>query len=72
MDEFGIPGTTRASFAFYNTRAEVNALVEALLDITAVDELQKAAALQDPDAAEQPVPPHQQGIALVNAGDGTT
>jgi hypothetical protein len=23
-------------------------------------------------AAEQPVPPHQQGIALVNAGDGTT
>ncbi len=30
MDEFGIPGTTRASFAFYNTNGEVDALVEGL------------------------------------------
>ena len=30
MDRFGIPGTVRASFAVYNTRAEVDALVAAL------------------------------------------
>ena len=27
MERFGIPATTRASFAFYNTRADVDALV---------------------------------------------
>lgn len=27
MDRFGIPGTVRASFSFYNTKAEVDALV---------------------------------------------
>ena len=27
MDRLGIPGTVRASFSFYNTRAEVDALV---------------------------------------------
>lgn len=31
MDFFSIPGTVRASFAFYNTKAEVDALVAALL-----------------------------------------
>jgi cysteine desulfurase/selenocysteine lyase len=30
MDFFGVPATTRASFAFYNTRADVDALVAAL------------------------------------------
>jgi len=30
MDRFGILGTVRASFAFYNTKAEVDALVEAV------------------------------------------
>ncbi|MGZ3963294.1 MAG: cysteine desulfurase, partial [Flavisolibacter sp.] len=30
MDCYGIPGTTRASFAMYNTRGEVDALVEGL------------------------------------------
>lgn len=30
MDRLGIPGTVRASFAFYNTPAEVDALVEGL------------------------------------------
>ena len=30
MDRYGIPGTVRASFAVYNTRDEVDALVEAL------------------------------------------
>lgn len=30
MDHFGIPGTLRASFAFYNTREDVDALVEGL------------------------------------------
>src|SRR5690606_29803603 len=34
MDAFGLTGTTRASFAFYNTRAEVDALVEGLEQIT--------------------------------------
>ena len=28
MDFFKIPGTVRASFAFYNTKAEIDALVE--------------------------------------------
>jgi cysteine desulfurase/selenocysteine lyase len=30
MDRFGVPATSRASFAAYNTRAEVDALVAAL------------------------------------------
>ncbi len=30
MDFFGVPATTRASFAFYNTRADVDALAAAL------------------------------------------
>ncbi|MDT0632623.1 aminotransferase class V-fold PLP-dependent enzyme [Rubrivirga sp. S365] len=30
MDRFDVPGTDRASFAFYNTRADVDALVEGL------------------------------------------
>ena len=30
MDFFGIPGTVRASFSFYNTKEEVDALVEAV------------------------------------------
>ena len=32
MEFFGIPATTRASFALYNTRTEVDALVDALGD----------------------------------------
>ena len=32
MQRLGVPATTRASFAVYNTRAEVDRLVEALLD----------------------------------------
>ena len=31
MEYFGVPATARASFAFYNTRAEVDRLVDALL-----------------------------------------
>ena len=30
MEQFGIPGTVRASFSFYNTRADVDRLFEAL------------------------------------------
>jgi cysteine desulfurase/selenocysteine lyase len=30
MQRFGVPATTRASFAFYNTRAEVDVLVGAM------------------------------------------
>lgn len=33
MDRFGVPATVRASFALYNTRAEVDALVEAVHDV---------------------------------------
>ena len=31
MDQLGIPGTIRASFCFYNTRADIDRLVEALI-----------------------------------------
>ena len=30
MDYFGIPGTIRISFSFYNTTDEINILIEAL------------------------------------------
>jgi cysteine desulfurase/selenocysteine lyase len=30
MSRFGIPGTVRASFAFYNTIDEINVLAESL------------------------------------------
>jgi len=30
MERFGIPGTMRASFAFYNTQAEIDRLIEAI------------------------------------------
>ena len=30
MERLGVPATARASFAFYNTRAEVDRLVDAL------------------------------------------
>ena len=30
MDRFGIPGTVRASFSFYNTRAEIDALISGI------------------------------------------
>ena len=30
MERFGIPGTARASFSFYNTREEVDRVVEAI------------------------------------------
>jgi cysteine desulfurase/selenocysteine lyase len=30
MQRFGVPATTRASFAFYNTRAEVDVFVGAM------------------------------------------
>ena len=33
MDRFGVPATTRASLAFYNTRAEVDALVEGIFRV---------------------------------------
>lgn len=34
MDELGIPGTVRASFAFYNTKEEVDTFIEALKRVT--------------------------------------
>ena len=34
MKRFGVPGTVRTSFAFYNTRAEVDRLAEALVRVS--------------------------------------
>ena len=39
MERLGVPATTRASFAVYNTRDEVDRLVEGLLDARRVFEL---------------------------------
>jgi cysteine desulfurase/selenocysteine lyase len=36
MHRFGVPATVRASFAFYNTRAEVDALVRGILRVRSV------------------------------------
>ncbi|MGQ1890373.1 aminotransferase class V-fold PLP-dependent enzyme [Thermophagus sp. OGC60D27] len=36
MDCYGIPGTVRASFAFYNTKSEIDQLVEALMRVEAM------------------------------------
>ncbi len=36
MDRFGVPATTRASFAFYNTKEEVDALVRGLMKVKEV------------------------------------
>jgi cysteine desulfurase/selenocysteine lyase len=36
MDFFGIPATTRASLAFYNTRADVDALAAAVAKVKQV------------------------------------
>jgi cysteine desulfurase/selenocysteine lyase len=33
MQRLGVPATTRASLAVYNTRAEIDRLVEALSDV---------------------------------------
>jgi cysteine desulfurase/selenocysteine lyase len=30
MDRLGIPGTVRASFAFYNTKSEIDSLVDGI------------------------------------------
>jgi cysteine desulfurase / selenocysteine lyase len=39
MDRLGVPATTRASFAVYNTAQEVDRLVVALHDVRRVFEL---------------------------------
>jgi cysteine desulfurase / selenocysteine lyase len=36
MQRLGVPATTRASFAVYNTREEVDRLIAALLDVRRV------------------------------------
>jgi cysteine desulfurase/selenocysteine lyase len=36
MDFFGVPATARASFAFYNTRDDADALVSALQGVRRV------------------------------------
>jgi cysteine desulfurase/selenocysteine lyase len=39
MQRLGVPATTRASFAVYNTRDEVDRLIDGLLDTRRVFEL---------------------------------
>jgi cysteine desulfurase/selenocysteine lyase len=39
MQRLGVPATTRASLAVYNTRAEVDRLIDALFDVRRVFEL---------------------------------
>ena len=36
MDHFGVPATARASFALYNTRNEVDALIEGVREVQAL------------------------------------
>jgi cysteine desulfurase/selenocysteine lyase len=36
MDKFGIPGTIRASLAFYNTKEEIDELVKGVLKAKAM------------------------------------
>jgi cysteine desulfurase / selenocysteine lyase len=36
MERFGIPATARASFAFYNTKEEVDALVNGIIKVQEV------------------------------------
>jgi cysteine desulfurase / selenocysteine lyase len=36
MDRFGIPATARASFAFYNTREEVDSLMNGIIKVQEV------------------------------------
>src|SRR4051794_33775578 len=53
MDRFCIPGTTRASLAFYNTRGDVDALVDGLQRIVAEAKESKAAiAATSPKSSE--------------------
>jgi cysteine desulfurase/selenocysteine lyase len=33
MERYGVPATARASFAFYNTLAEVDALADGITDV---------------------------------------
>jgi cysteine desulfurase/selenocysteine lyase len=39
MKFFGVPATTRASFAFYNTKSEVDQLVNAIEKVKKVFEI---------------------------------
>ncbi len=39
MERLGVPATTRASLAVYNTRDEVDRLIDGLLDVRRVFEL---------------------------------
>jgi cysteine desulfurase/selenocysteine lyase len=52
MDRFGVPGTARASFAAYNTFAEVDLFAEALRELVADEAARAASARPAPLAAE--------------------
>lgn len=70
MDAFGIAGTTRASLAFYNTRAEVDALVEGLEQI--VEEAQSRYTLTPPSPATAVAGREQEGALLWPEPKGAT
>ena len=54
MDRLGIPATARASLAMYNTREDVDALVDALTKIVAEQRASRAAATADGDEIDYP------------------
>jgi cysteine desulfurase/selenocysteine lyase len=58
MDRYGVGSTARASFAFYNTHAEVDALADALHEIVQERQLTAAPAapIQSSAAIEYPAP----------------
>ena len=56
MDRFGIPGTARASFALYNTRAEVDVFVAAMRRIVAAAAARRRAAPAAAPASELAYP----------------
>jgi cysteine desulfurase/selenocysteine lyase len=58
MDRFGVPGTVRASFALYNTTADVDALAASLRRVVA-----EAAAKQQPEAASAAQPAYAEAAA---------
>ena len=56
MDAFGIPGTTRASFAFYNTLQEIDLLAGALHDVVAEAKKHRKAPPAATDEVRWPEP----------------
>ena len=56
MERFGIAATARASFAFYNPRGEVDALVHALKTMIAVPSAARAGKIEDDNQVQSLIP----------------